>query len=568
MPPERTSGHPAFPFGAWPSPISTSDVVRSGVRPAYPTVLGEEFWWEEDRPAEGGRRTIVQRAPDGTRRELLPAPWDARSRVHEYGGRSHAVAPGVGVVFAHRIDQRLYVLPAGGGEPTPITPAPEITAGVRYAELTVHDGEVWCVQESHAEDGKIARAIVSVPLDGAVEPHRRVTGSDFYASPAISPGGGHLAYICWDHPRMPWTGTELRVTSLTDGASRLVAGGPAESVLAPRWKDEHTLYLISDRSGWWNLQRASIHGGHPEPLCPAEEEFSWAMGELAEVGGAPYAVLGDGRIAVLHGRGDLRLAIFDPRTGVLTDPGLPYDGWFPSLSADGAVLCGVAYGARIPRTVVRVDTSTGQAEGLRHDAGALPDAAYLPVPRQVEIHSRFGRRVHAYVYPPTNPAVPECEARPPYVVFVHGGPTSHSISALDLGKAYFTSRGIGVIDVNYGGSTDTAAPTATGWRVSGASLMSRTPSPPPSGCSPTAWPTPNASRSAGAARAGGPPWPPAARPGCSAGASRWPGSAPTPSAPTTSSRATSSGWWGRRTPCCTPRESRWPSAVRSTAPCC
>ncbi|WP_424535272.1 S9 family peptidase [Sphaerisporangium viridialbum] len=453
MPPERTSGHPALPFGAWPSPISTSDVVRAGLRPGYPAVLGEEVWWEEDRPAEGGRRTIVHRAPDGTRRELLPAPWDARTRVHEYGGRSYAVAPGVGVVFANHSDQRLYVVPAdglpGGSRPLAITPEPEPPSGLRYADLVVHGDEVWCVQERHT-GGKVVRSIVSVPLRGGGEPRQRVTGSDFYAFPAISPDGEHLAYICWDHPRMPWVGTELRVTRLDRGDSWRVKGGPSESVLAPRWKDDHTLYLISDESGWWNLHEAGLDGASSRALFPAEEEFAWA---LTELGGAPYAVLGDGRLAVLHGRGDMRLAILDPRTGVLTEPDLPYDGWVPCLSADGSTLCGIAYGPTIPRSVVRLDTATGLAEGLRRDVGELPDVAYLPVPRSVEIHSRFGRRVHAYVYPPANPAVRTGEAAPPYVVFVHGGPTAHSITALDLRKAFLTSRGIGIIDVNYGGST-------------------------------------------------------------------------------------------------------------------
>ncbi|MET8155145.1 prolyl oligopeptidase family serine peptidase [Sphaerisporangium sp. NPDC005289] len=452
MPPDRTSGHPQSPFGAWPSPISTADVVRYGLRPGYPTAHSGQIWWEEDRPTEGGRRTLVHHAAGGARRELLSPPWDARTRVHEYGGRSYAVAPGVGVVFAGHADQRLYLVRDDGSgparEPVAITPEPDAPAALRYADLTVHGDEVWCVQERHAGGGKVVRSIVSIPLRDGGEPRQRVAGSDFYASPSISPDGEHLAYICWDHPRMPWTGTELRVTRLADGASRQIMGGAAESVLAPRWKDASTLYALSDRSGWWNLYQ--IGDGAPRPLYPAEEEFAWAP---AELGGAPYAVLADGRLAVLHGRPDLRLGVLDPRTGVLTDLDLPYDGWVPCLSADGATVCGVAYGARVPRSVVRVDTATGLAESVRSDTGALPDPAYLPSCRPVEIRGRSGRRVHAYVYPPANPTVSVGEAAPPYVVFVHAGPASHATSALDLRKAFFTSRGIGIIDVNHGGST-------------------------------------------------------------------------------------------------------------------
>ncbi|GGK82987.1 acyl-peptide hydrolase [Sphaerisporangium melleum] len=458
MPPERMSGPPSAPFGAWPSPISTADVVRCGLRPGYPTAVAGAIWWEEDRPTEGGRRTIVHQAADGVRRELLPAPWDARTRVHEYGGRSYAVAPGVGVVFASHGDQRLHLVPATpevggaqqGGPPVAITPEPETPCGLRYAEPAVHDDEVWCVQERHAGEGKVTRSIVSVPLRGG-EPRRRVSGSDFYAFPAISPDGGHVAYICWDHPSMPWTGTFLRVTRLADGASWTVMGGPAESVLAPRWKDRSTLYAISDRSGWWNLYEIGAHGeAEPRALYPAEEEFAWAPGEL---GGAPYAVLPDGRLAVLHGRPDLRLGVLDPRTGTLTDLDLPYDGWVPCLSVDGATVCGVAYGPGIPRSVVRVDTATGRAESLRSDIGELPHPDYLPEPRRVEIRGRSGRRVHARVHPPANPSVRAGDAPPPYVVDVHGGPAWHTTSALDLRKAFLTSRGIGIIEVDHGGST-------------------------------------------------------------------------------------------------------------------
>ncbi|GAA3125028.1 prolyl oligopeptidase family serine peptidase [Planomonospora alba] len=454
MPAERD----VLPYAAWPSPISTSDVARSGLHLGFPTVLGDEVWWTEDRPAEGGRTTIMHRGADGARHELLPAPWSARSRVHEYGGRSYAVVPGPGpdrsVVFADQADQRLYLL-APGAEPRPITPEPDREAGLRYADLTVRDGQVWCVQERHHDGdaagggGKVSRSIVSVPLHGGAEPRERVAGSDFYACPVLSPDGEHLAYICWNHPLMPWNGTELRVTRLSDGASWTVKGGATESVLAPQWRDDRSLYLVSDWSGWWNLYRVGIHGTSPQALHPAEEEFA---GPLWQLGGSPYAVLDDGRLAVLHGQGELRLGVLDPDSGTLTDLDVPYDGWLPALAADGRTLAGIGYGPAVPRSVVRVDAVTGRVEALRRDVDELPDIAYLPVPRTVEIEGRFGRRVHAHVYPPSNPEA-RGQGAPPYVVFVHGGPTGYSTTALDLEKAFFTSRGIGVADVNYGGST-------------------------------------------------------------------------------------------------------------------
>ncbi|GII55076.1 acyl-peptide hydrolase [Planotetraspora thailandica] len=459
MPPVTPEGPGVrAPYSPWPSPISTTDVARSGLALGFPTVQGEEVWWEESRPAEGGRRTVVHRAADGARRDLLPPPWDARTRVHEYGGRAYAVVPGRGVVFANFADQRLH-LAEGDLEPRPISPEPDQPSGLRYADLLIHDGpagtEVWCVQERHHRDGKVSRSIVSIALPPAGsrthEPEviERVSGADFYASPALSPDGEHLAYICWNHPRMPWTGTELRIAGIADGTSWTVKGGVSEAVLAPQWRDDRNLYLVSDWSGWWNIYQIGLFGTSSQALFPAEEEFA---GPLWQLGGLPYTVLGDGRLAVVHGQGDTRLGILDPDTGSLTDVDVPYEGWLPALSTDGNVLAGIAYGSRTPRSVVRVDLVTGRVEGLRRDVPELPDIAYLPTPKPVEIEGGLGRRVHAYLYPPTNPEH-TADGPSPYVIFVHGGPTSHATTALSLDKAFFTSRGIGVLDVNYGGST-------------------------------------------------------------------------------------------------------------------
>lgn len=428
-----------MPLTPWASPISTTDVARSGLHLGWPTARDGQVWWTEDRPDEGGRSTIMHRAADGTRTELLAAPWSARTRVHEYGGRPYAVAPSGQVIFSNAADQRLHLV--GGGALTP-------DDGCRYADLLVHGDDIWAVQERHHDDGKVTRSIVSIPLAGG-EPVQHVSGSDFYAYPTLSPDGEHLAYICWNHPRMPWTGTELRLTRLSDGNSWTVKGGITESVLAPQFRDNSHLYVISDWSGWWNLYQISIYGTSSQALFPAEEEFAWPLWNL---GGLPYLVLDDGRLAVLHGQGDLRLGLLDPDSGSLTDLDVPYSGWLPALAADGGSLIGVGYGPAIPTSLARVDLVTGRVEGLRRGIEELPDIAYLPTAKAVEFTGRFGRRVHAYLYPPASPDGVVDDA-PPYVVFVHGGPTAHAGTALDLEKAFFTSRGIGVIDVNFGGST-------------------------------------------------------------------------------------------------------------------
>jgi len=303
----------------------------------------------------------------------------------------------------------------------------------------------------------VRRAIVGIPLDGraANDPgaiNELVTGSDFYASPAPSPSGGHLAWVQWNHPRMPWDGTELRVGVVQDGkvvSPRTVKGGMSESVLAPLWADDRTLYVASDWPGWWNIYQVGLYGESPQALYPAEEEFA---GPLWELGGMPYALLGDGRLVVMHGQGQQRLSLYDPDTLELEPLDLPYTDWQMSLSADGSTFVGIGSSPTLPASVVKV--SQGRVTVLRRELERVPDEAYLSVPRAERFEGPFGRPVHAYVYEPANPTAigPQGE-RPPYVVFVHGGPTGRAMGALSLERAYFTSRGIGVVEVDYGGST-------------------------------------------------------------------------------------------------------------------
>jgi dipeptidyl aminopeptidase/acylaminoacyl peptidase len=459
----------AVPFGEWPSPITAAEVARGTVKLAFPAAHDGQVWWQEVKPDEDGRTTVVHRAADG-RRRALKAPWNARTRVHEYGGLSYLPVPQRAaatdpprwaIVFANFADQRLYLAPeVDTADPGPLTPEPSAPTALRYADFVLSPGqdEIWCVREQH-DDGKITRAIVAVPLDGSAagDPaavRELVTGADFFAFPVPSPDGRRLAWISWNHPRMPWDGTELRIAMISDGrpgSSRVVMGGTRESVLAPQWRDNDSLYAISDWAGWWNLYQVGIYGEPSRALLVAEEEF---ISPLWQLGARPFAVLGDGRLAVLHGRADLRLGVLDPETGELADPELPYSTFAATLAADGRSVAAVAGSPDTPEAVIRVDTVTTRVEALRRELDVLPDVAYLPVPRAMELADEDGRTVHALVYPPSNPDVTApAGAAPPYVVWVHGGPTAASTTDLDLTKAYFTSRGIGVIDVNYGGSS-------------------------------------------------------------------------------------------------------------------
>jgi dipeptidyl aminopeptidase/acylaminoacyl peptidase len=451
-------------YGAWPSPIGASDVAVAGIRLSAPVAVhadsGDQVWWAEARPTEGGRTVIVRRDAAGAVSDVLPAAWNARTRVHEYGGTAWIPLPGGGLAFADWADQRVYRLDPGSSTPLPLTPEPAETAGLRYADPVLGPGgdEIWWVREAHST-GTIRRHIVAVPVSGAAaaDPtavREIVGGSDFLAFPRPAPDGRRVAWIAWDHPRMPWDGTELRVGELgpdgTVSSVTTVLGGAEESVLQPEWADADTLYAVSDRSGWWNLYRLPAGGGEPEPLCPRAEEFGQPLWQL---GGAMYARLADGRLAVLHGTDALALGVLDPATGKLTDLDLPYTS-YGSVAVDGDTVLTTAASPVESVAVVAVELPTATATVLRRSMTEPPDAAYLPQPRSIAVAGPGERDVHAHVYPPTSPdAVAPDGELPPYVVFVHGGPTSHSAAILNLEKAYFTSRGIGVIDVNYGGST-------------------------------------------------------------------------------------------------------------------
>ncbi|MFK8850235.1 prolyl oligopeptidase family serine peptidase [Streptomyces sp. Ac-502] len=461
------------PYGAWPSPIDARLVAEHDGRPEYVGVVGDEVWWTEARPAEGGRRALVRRRPDGTEQTPLPAPWNVRSRVMEYGGQPWAGAVDADgravLVFCHFADQRLYAYaPDGDAAPRPLTPVSAVGGGLRWADpvLRLDRGEVWCVLEEFTgpRPTDVRRVIAAVPLDGSAADDRaavRELSDDrnrFVTGPRISPDGRRAAWIAWDHPRMPWDGTVVLLADITDDGAfigvRTFAGGTEESVPQIEWDADGTLLYVSDADGWWELRRADpdAAGTPGTRLCrPRQEEFG---GPLWQLGVRWFLPLEGGTIAVVHGRGAMTLGILDPVSGELVDAAGPWTEWASTLAVHGSRVVGVAASPRSAFEIVELDTCTGRARVIAARHTDAVDPVYYPEPQIRTFTGPDGRDIHAHIYPPHSPGhrAPDGEL-PPYVVWAHGGPTGRTPLVLNLTIAYFTSRGIGVAEVNYGGST-------------------------------------------------------------------------------------------------------------------
>ena len=443
------------PYGAWRSSISAAAIAAGGVSLSSVTVDGEDIYWLEGRPLEAGRSVLVRRTPDGTHADLTPDPLSVRTRVHEYGGGAYAVSNGT-VYFANFVDQRLYRQDRDE-QPRPITPEPDIPAGLRYADLVLTpDGStLLCVRERHASDGPDAiNELVALPADGSGDARILASGHDFYSTPRISPDGARLSWLTWDHPRMPWDGTELWLADLrADGSvanAHRVAGGPTESIFQPTWSPRGDLYFVSDRTGWWNLYRLGADEA-AVALAPLDAEFGspqWVFGM------AQFCCIDERRIAALYSRdGRDYLAIIDATQPIRTLD-LPYTAFDRCLHALGDSLVVVAASPTDPASVVRVNPATGDADVLRRARHDAPAAATISQPRSLAFPTENGAATaYGLYYAPRNPDfVAPAGERPPVIVISHGGPTSMTQAAFSLAIQYWTSRGFAVVDVNYGGS--------------------------------------------------------------------------------------------------------------------
>jgi dipeptidyl aminopeptidase/acylaminoacyl peptidase len=451
------------PYGSWTSPITSDLVVAEAIRLDQVALDGDVIYWTEAQPKKQGRSFVYRAAPGGEPEAVTPddsSTFNVRSRVHEYGGGAFAVQDGT-VYFSNFADQRLYRQDAAQA-PRPITPAGEPASALRYADGVIdrQRGRLICVHEDHTGLGQAVNTLVSLDLSGAGASKTLVAGNDFYSTPRLSPDGMRVAWLTWKHPDMPWVAAEAWVGEIEgDGMvakARRVAGGPDESVFQPQWSPDGDLWFVSDRGrGWWNLHRERV--GAIEPMAPMDAEFGQAHWNFAM---STFAFESAQRVVCCFVRdGVWRLAELDTRTRRFEQIPLPFTSLSQLRAGPGrAVFLG---GSPSEATaLIELDLGTRTYRVIRRSA-VLSDELrpYISVAQPISFPTAGGETAHALYYPPHSPrfTAPAGE-KAPVLVKSHGGPTASASSTLSLAVQYWTSRGIGVLDVNYRGSTGYGRP--------------------------------------------------------------------------------------------------------------
>ena len=428
-------------YGTWKSPLTAARVTAGALRFDHLVVDGDDLYWAEGRASDDGRYVVVKRAADGAISDVTPAGFNVRTRVHEYGGAAYTVYRGT-VFFSNFSDQRLY-RQAPGQPPQALT-----RDGFFYADAQVDAtrGRLICVREEHRGTA-VVNTIACVAFDGSAE-QVLVSGADFYSDPMVSPDGANLVWLQWNHPNMPWDGTELwRARIHSDGtlaAGEKIAGGDSESIFQPMWSPDGTLFYVSDRTGWWNLHTVD------ENVLPVDAEFGkpqWVFSQTT------YCFLDGNRIAATYteeGRWKLGILQLDTRRFERIE--VPLEP-LESIRAIGDTLYFLGGSATEPACIAALPAPFRVPTIIRSSSSDRIAPEWISVAQPITFDSN-GAPVHAFYYAPRNPNyIAPAGERPPLVVISHGGPTAASLDILDARVQFWTTRGFALLDVNYGGST-------------------------------------------------------------------------------------------------------------------
>ena len=434
-------------FGFWRSPITSDLIVSKTIRLKEINIDDRDIYWLEGRPNEGGRSVIVKLDISGGSIDVTPSPYNVRSRVHEYGGGDYTILGGI-IYFTNFSDRRIYKQ-IGDSSPQPITPEDE----KRYADLTIDPqrNRLICICEDHSNpETEPENSIISIDLDS-----QKITvlasGNDFYTSPRISPDGNQLAYISWNHPNMPWDSTKLWLSYLQRDETQCIAGdGEAESICEPKWSPDGILYFCSDRNGWWNIYRVD-RNDKIEIAYQLAAEFTyphWIFGL------SNYSFVDNRTIVCSYTQnGQWYLGKIDTENKQLEAIDLPYTD-IESVKASGNNVLFIAGSPTQSSAIVQLDLTTKTTKIIKRSSETEIDIGYLSTPQAIEFPTENGKIAYAWYYPPKNKDyTPPAAELPPLLVKSHGGPTAAASVNFNLRIQYWTSRGFGYLDVNYGGST-------------------------------------------------------------------------------------------------------------------
>jgi dipeptidyl aminopeptidase/acylaminoacyl peptidase len=437
------------PYGSWRSPISADLIAAKTIVFDQHRIDEENIYWSEMRPLEGGRYVIMCHSPDGNVTECTPPHFSVRTMVHEYGGGAFTVHKGV-IYFCNFKDQHLYRQTRNS--------APELLSpgdGYRYADLIVDEkrNRLICIREDHTGEGEAVNTIVGINLNGNDNGTVLVSGNNFYSSARLSPDGNKLAWLTWNHPNMPWDGTELWMADVREDGTlqnaNPITGSASESIFQPEWSPDGVLYFVAEYTGWWNLYRWME--GKAEALYPMEAEFGephWVFCMFT------YDFVSADKIICRYSRNGIwHLASLDARNQKLSPIDTPFTDLSDIRAGRGFVIFNAGSPTH-PSAIVRMDAETGKMEIIKQAFEVTVDKGYLSEAKPTSFPTTNGRTAYAIYYAPKNKdyAAPENE-KPPLMVISHGGPTSATGTTLSYGIQYWTSRGFAVVDVNYGGST-------------------------------------------------------------------------------------------------------------------
>ena len=432
--------------GSWKSPITSELIVSQTIGIGSVAVNKGNIYWLEKRPQEQGRNLLIGFSNKGIK-NFTPAPLSVRSKIHEYGGGAFVVEQNR-IYFSNYQDGRIYQQIIGT-QPYPLTP--ELNR--RHGDIIVDSfrNRLICVCEDHAKEGEPQNSIITISINtGKVQ--NLIAGDDFYSSPRLSADGKYLVWVSWNHPNMPWDSSYLWLSELDDDGAilepKLIAGGEAESVCEPRWGKDNTLYFASDRTGWWNLYQRQPDG-EIEILHQKAAEFAyphWVFGL------STYTIFGDRIVCAYSAEGCWHLGMIDLATKQFSEIKTRYTNISDLQGGENFV---VFIGGSPTETtaVVKLDLETGREQVLRRTGELQIDPGYLSTPEAIAFETTNNLTAHAWYYPPQNQdyLMPPGEL-PPLVVKSHGGPTAAASVDLNLRIQYWTSRGFGYLDVNYGGS--------------------------------------------------------------------------------------------------------------------